>query len=125
MQSLELRTPSLQVLHVENCIDLEGFTVSAPRLEDLMFKAEQPLHIVDVHGHLSSVGTLKIQLYSHGNLDVDDNNDTSIHLLQCCWLTKCLEVSVEVLAVCRMYSCLVFSLFLLNSCARICTMDLI
>jgi hypothetical protein len=125
MQSLELRTPSLQVLHVENCIDLEGFTVSAPRLEDLMFKAEQPLHIVDVHGHLSSVGTLKIQLYSHGNLDGDDNNDTSIHLLQCCWLTKYLEVSVEVLAVCRMYSCLVFSLFLLNSCARICTMDLI
>ncbi|XP_021319324.1 putative FBD-associated F-box protein At5g56400 [Sorghum bicolor] len=32
MQSLELRTPSLRVLHVQLCSDLEGFTVSAPRV---------------------------------------------------------------------------------------------
>ncbi|KAG0527470.1 hypothetical protein BDA96_06G236300 [Sorghum bicolor] len=76
MQSLELRTPSLRVLHVQLCSDLEGFTVSAPRVR---------------------VGTLRIQLHSHGDYDGDDKNDTSVHLLQCCRLTKNLKVYLEVL----------------------------
>jgi len=85
-----------------------------------MFKeAEQSLRIVDIHDHLSSVGTLRIQLHSHGDYDGDDKNDTSVHLLQCCRLTKNLKVYLEVLEVCRMYSWLVFSFFLFffaNSC---------
>ncbi|CAD6259620.1 unnamed protein product [Miscanthus lutarioriparius] len=90
LQFLELRTPSLQVLHIEDSFDLNGFTVSAPRLENLRFCVQQPLHIDDVHGQLSSVGTLKIQMFSHGETDNEDRNDASIHLLQCCRLTRCL-----------------------------------
>ena len=106
MQSLELRTPSLRVLHVVHCYDLEVFTVSAPRIEDLMFWAQQPLRIDDVHNHLSRVGTLRIPFYSYG-----DRNYASIHLLQCCRSTRCLEVSLKEVEVCRMYSCPVFFLF--------------
>lgn len=95
VQFLELRTPSLRVLHVEKCSELNEFTVLAPRLEDLMFWVRQPLHIDDVHGHLSSVGTLKIQLFSHGIASYDINSG-SIHLVQCCRLTRCLEVSFRV-----------------------------
>jgi hypothetical protein len=102
VQFLELRTPSLRVIHVEKCSELNEFTVLAPRLEDLMFWVQQPLHIDDVHGHLSSVGTLKIQLFSHGMASYDINS-SSIHLVQCCRLTRCLEVSFRVVEVCRMH----------------------
>ncbi|XP_066347922.1 putative FBD-associated F-box protein At5g56400 [Miscanthus floridulus] len=55
MQSLELRTPSLRVLHVVHCYDLEVFTVSAPRIDDLMFWAQQPLRIDDINQMSGSV----------------------------------------------------------------------
>jgi hypothetical protein len=104
LQFLELRTPSLQVLHFEDSFDLNGFTVSAPRLENLRLCVQRPLHIDDVHDQLSSVGTLKIQMFSHGETDAEDRNDASIHVLQCCRLTRCLEVSFEIPKVCCMHS---------------------
>lgn len=97
VQILELKTPSLRVLHIEICVKLKVFTVSsAPRLEDLMVWVRQPLHIDDVQGHLSTVGTLKIQLLSRGSA-IYDRNAGSIHLLQCCRLTRCLEVTFWVI----------------------------
>jgi hypothetical protein len=75
LQFLELRTPSLRVLRVENCFDLDLFTVSAPRLENLiaMCLAKRPFRRIDVHGHLSSVETLKIQLFSRGGTETGYN----------------------------------------------------
>jgi hypothetical protein len=73
-----------------------------------MFWAQQPLRIDDVHSHLSRVGTLKIPFYSYS---YGDRNYASIHLLQCCRSTRCLEVSLKEVEVCRMYSCPVFSFF--------------
>ncbi|CAD6262292.1 unnamed protein product [Miscanthus lutarioriparius] len=101
LQFLELRTPSLRALCVENCFDLDLFMVSAPRLENLiaMCSAKRPFRRIDVHCHLSSVETLKIQLFSRGGTETgynEDVNDGSIHLLQCCRSTRCLEVSFKV-----------------------------
>ncbi|RLM75272.1 hypothetical protein C2845_PM15G22130 [Panicum miliaceum] len=93
---LELRTPSLRVIHVDGCFELEGLTVSAPRLEDLKFLVQRPLHI---DGDLSSVARLKIELSSHAYLHDDDDadeNDGSIRLLECCRVIRCLEVSLDV-----------------------------
>jgi hypothetical protein len=94
LQFLELRTPSLRVLDMESCCNtLEGVRISAPRLEDI--KLSGPLHI-DVDGDLlSSVGRLKIDLCSHGRLH-DDQNGGSIRLLECCRLTRCLEVCLRI-----------------------------
>ncbi|KAF8649999.1 hypothetical protein HU200_064161 [Digitaria exilis] len=71
MRFLELRTPSLKILHVTGCYSLVGLTVSAPRLEELEFLVQHHLHI-DTNG--------------------DDKNDSSIHLLECCRLIRCLQV---------------------------------
>ncbi|RLM74171.1 hypothetical protein C2845_PM15G22100 [Panicum miliaceum] len=95
LRFLELRTPSLRVLHVKQCYELEGLTVSAHRLEDIKFLVQHPLHI---DGDLSSVARLKIELCSshgHGYL-YDHINDGSIRLLECCRLIRCLEVSLQV-----------------------------
>jgi len=109
LQFLELSTPSLRALYVENCFDLDLFTVSAPRLENLiaMCLAKRPFRRIDVHCHLSSVETLKIQLFSRGGTETgynEDVNDGSIHLLQCCRSTRCLEVSFKVSEVRGMHS---------------------
>lgn len=105
LQFLELRTPSLQVLRIDSCFNLIVFTVSAPRLENLKFRIKRPLHIDDVHGQLSSVRTLNIQMFLRGEDDDDeDRNDGSIHLLQCCSLTRSLQVSFEIPKVCCMHS---------------------
>lgn len=108
LQFLELMTPALRFLHIESCFALNGFTViSAPKLEDLILCVQQPLRIDDVYGHLSSVRTLKILLYSYGHLlyeDITNRNYNGIHLLQRCRLTRCLEVSLKVAEVCRMHA---------------------
>ncbi|RLM73165.1 putative FBD-associated F-box protein [Panicum miliaceum] len=98
LRFLELRTSSLRVLQVNGCYGIEGLTVSAPRLEDLEFLVEYPLHI---DGDLSSVARLKIELCSHAYLD-DDKNDGSIRLLECCRLIRCLEVCLDVSKVCHL-----------------------
>jgi len=96
---LQLRTPSLRVLHVKGCYELEELTVSAPRLEDVKFLVRQPLHI---DGDLSSVARLEIELSSSQGYLGDDRNDGSIRLLECCSLIRCLEVSVDVPEVCHL-----------------------
>ncbi|KAG2623565.1 hypothetical protein PVAP13_3KG068200 [Panicum virgatum] len=78
MLFLQLRTPSLRVLHVKRCNELVELKVSAPRLEDIKFLVQNPLHI---DGYLH---------------DDDRNNDGSIRLLECCRLIRCLEICLEI-----------------------------
>nr|CAB3485758.1 unnamed protein product [Digitaria exilis] len=95
LRILELRTPSLRVLRIKECYQLEGLTISAPRLHDLEFVIQHPLHI-DKDVGLSSVERLKIQLmWSHGYL-FDGRNDGTIRLLDCCRLNRYLEVCLQV-----------------------------
>lgn len=91
LRLLELRTPSLRVL----CLDeLDGLAVSAPRLHNLTSRVRHPLRI-DKDDGLLSVIRLTIELKSHG-YQYDGTNDGAIRLLQCCRLTTHLEVHLQV-----------------------------
>ncbi|KAL6650762.1 hypothetical protein ACP70R_009687 [Stipagrostis hirtigluma subsp. patula] len=90
-RTLELSTPNLRLLRMEYCW-VETLRISAPRLENLVF-LDQPDRI-HIDSELPCVGSLKVELHSHGSDHDDDTNDDNIHLLQCCTKARCLEVSL-------------------------------
>ncbi|CAN6286371.1 unnamed protein product [Urochloa humidicola] len=63
MRSLELKTPSLRVLNIQDCDQLESLAASAPRLENLACRLN---HLVIIDGDFPSVSRLKLPFYSHG-----------------------------------------------------------
>lgn len=96
MRSLELRTPSLRVFHVDTCCD-EVLRVSAPRLEELaFFQRGYPPRRLEVDGDLTNVRNLKLYLSTRTlpcyEIDGDTNN---ILLLKHCSSVTCLEVTLE------------------------------
>ncbi|CAL4945126.1 unnamed protein product [Urochloa decumbens] len=93
MSLIELRTPSLRVLEVKECVDLEVLVVSAPMLEELMFLRNSYQVLID--GDLSSVGSLKIDLVAY---KPTDDHQSSVSLLQCCTSARCLDVSLQLTA---------------------------
>ncbi|CAL4936746.1 unnamed protein product [Urochloa decumbens] len=100
MESLELRAPNLRVLEVVCCDHLERITMSAARLEQLMFSHNNSLE--DGNGiqlDLPCVRRLQIDLVSHMLYDCDIN-DTSISFLKSCSSATCLVVDLEVPWVC-------------------------
>uniref|UniRef100_K4ALA8 F-box/LRR-repeat protein 15/At3g58940/PEG3-like LRR domain-containing protein n=1 Tax=Setaria italica TaxID=4555 RepID=K4ALA8_SETIT len=70
MSLIELRTPSLRVLEVKECMDLEVLVVSAPRLEELMFlensSQKEDVHNIDIIKgripHLDHVTSLNVHI---------------------------------------------------------------
>ncbi|CAN6172637.1 unnamed protein product [Urochloa humidicola] len=100
MKSLELRTPSLRVLHIDICC--HGLLrVSAPRLEELaFFQLGIPPPRLEVDGDLAHVQSLKLFLWAHRPSSVIDNN-TNILLLKQCSSVTCLDVNLEGPKVCR------------------------
>ncbi|CAL5030040.1 unnamed protein product [Urochloa decumbens] len=108
--AVRLRTPSLRVLRVVDC-DLDRLTLSAPRLEELLFFGGQPqLYDIDIVGELSCVRSLKLQLMSHaphgeGDHDDDDEdmdnvdydiNRVSTRLLNFCTAATCLDIDLYI-----------------------------
>nr|TKV90513.1 hypothetical protein SEVIR_9G034200v2 [Setaria viridis] len=93
MSLIELRTPSLRVLEVKECMDLEVLVVSAPRLEELMFLENSSQVLID--GDLSSVGRLKLDLYAHRPTD---DHESNVSLLQRCTSARFLDVSLKLTA---------------------------
>ena len=92
--SLELTTPSLRVLCIEGCDDLELLAASAtPRLEKLTCKRNHPLLIID--RELPPVSRLKVGLHSHGHAYSGDSNYGSIKLLQNCSSASCLSLDLR------------------------------
>ncbi|CAL5030053.1 unnamed protein product [Urochloa decumbens] len=98
LAQLELKTPILQVLRIEqglyDCIPT--LTICSPKLEEITFFEYQPKHINVVDGELSCVRRLKVHLYSHA-IDEDYNyynNNAIICLLRCCTSVTHLEVSL-------------------------------
>ncbi|KAL6636644.1 hypothetical protein ACP70R_024216 [Stipagrostis hirtigluma subsp. patula] len=92
LYSMELRTPNLRVLHVQNCMNLSALTVSAPRLGELTLSLWRTV----VHGDLSSVWSLSIMVHSWFPVDkytVKDEED-SIYLLQRCSSARSLTVTL-------------------------------
>ncbi|KAL6636654.1 hypothetical protein ACP70R_024226 [Stipagrostis hirtigluma subsp. patula] len=82
MTALELRTPNLLDLKVNECEELKVLTVvSAPMLEDLVC-LRNCWHL-DIRGDLSSVRRLRVNLTSHGLSDYDIN-DTEISIIRRC-----------------------------------------
>ncbi|RLN16766.1 hypothetical protein C2845_PM02G43280 [Panicum miliaceum] len=81
LTSLELRTPGLLDLVVQECDDLETLTVLAPKLKELACASDPSL--VAIHGGLPCVSRLKVDLCSHGYYD-DGTDDASVSLLQRC-----------------------------------------
>ncbi|XP_039841552.1 uncharacterized protein LOC120701803 [Panicum virgatum] len=124
VRSLELRTPSLRVLHIDICSH-EQLRVSAPRLEEAtFFQRSCPPPRLEVDGDLAHVRSLKLYLmahrppdsYSDSDSDSDSNsdsdeaendtntlhvNDTSILLLKHCSSLTCLDVILGGRKVCK------------------------
>ncbi|CAN6308725.1 unnamed protein product [Urochloa humidicola] len=105
MTSLELRTPSLRVLCIRYCHDLESFTALVPRLEKLRCQRNRSLTI---NQDFPFVSSLKLDLYSHrhadGNHNIYGNINHSIYgnicLLQRCDSASCLSVDLYIPTVC-------------------------
>ncbi|CAN6240897.1 unnamed protein product [Urochloa humidicola] len=96
LDQLELKTPILQVLRIEqglyDCIPT--LRICSPKLEEINFCQYQPKHI-HVDSELSCVRRLMFHLYSHALYeDYYDyyNNDASIRLLRCSTSLTHLEV---------------------------------
>jgi hypothetical protein len=110
--TLKLKTPSLRILHVDDYDYIETLVgISAPKLEEISFLPNQPGHI-EVDGELPCVGSLKVELWSHGYKD--DINGGSIRLLRCRTSLTCLEVSLQVATVCIQSTALM--IWLATSC---------
>ncbi|KAL6651374.1 hypothetical protein ACP70R_010299 [Stipagrostis hirtigluma subsp. patula] len=89
--TLELKTPSLRVLHMKDYW-ISKLTISAPRLEELMFLESRFRHI-DIDGELSCVRILKVQLadYDHS----PNITNAGLGVLRRCTSVRCLEVSLR------------------------------
>ncbi|OEL32762.1 hypothetical protein BAE44_0006218 [Dichanthelium oligosanthes] len=96
MRSLELRTPSLRVLHIDICCR-EMLRVSAPRLEELtFFQLGPPPLRLEVDGELAHIPSLKLFLRAHRpSGSGETENDTNILLLKHCSSVTCLAVTLE------------------------------
>jgi hypothetical protein len=98
VMSLELRTPSLRVLHMDDCCH-KVLSLSAPRLEEftLSFRLGcQPPRLLQVDGGLPRVLSLKLHVWSHRsrNFNYGQHNDGSVLLLNHCTSLTCLEVTL-------------------------------
>ncbi|CAL5051214.1 unnamed protein product [Urochloa decumbens] len=102
VRSLELRAPSLRVLHIDICCH-ELLRVSAPRLEELaFFQLGVPPSRLVVDGDLAHVQSLKLFLKAHRPSRYGETeNDTSILLLKQCSSVTCLGVNLEGPKVCE------------------------
>ncbi|CAL5030050.1 unnamed protein product [Urochloa decumbens] len=112
LYALRLTTPSLRVLRMVNSY-LDDLTLSAPRLEELLFFDSQPISNFDVDGELSCVRSLKFELMSHephgdGGQDYDDEdidnvdydiNRVGIRLLNFCTAATCLDIDLYIAKV--------------------------
>ncbi|CAN6190815.1 unnamed protein product [Urochloa humidicola] len=100
MRSLELRAPSLRVLHIDICC--HGLLrVLAPRLEELAFFQQGiPPSRLEVDGDLGHVQSLKLFLMAHRYSGMTEN-DTNILLLKQCSSVTCLDVNLEGPKVCN------------------------
>ncbi|KAL6636648.1 hypothetical protein ACP70R_024220 [Stipagrostis hirtigluma subsp. patula] len=94
LEKLELRTPKLQVLQIEFCMHLKVLMVSAPRLEELSF-LDNPSNVY-FHGDLPCVRSLKFEILSHGALDDDGFDGTTVSLLKRCTSARDLVVVLDV-----------------------------
>ncbi|GJM97067.1 hypothetical protein PR202_ga13965 [Eleusine coracana subsp. coracana] len=93
MESLELRTPNLLDLQVEECEKLTTLTVSATRLEKLACLRNS--WELDVCGDFPSVWRLNVLLCSH-LFSYDSINETDICLLQRCSSATDIRVDLEI-----------------------------
>ena len=94
MGSLELTTPSLRVLRIDGCKELESLAASAtPRLEKLACQRNH--HLLSIDRELPSVSRLKVGLHSHGHAYSGDSNYGSIKLLQNCSSASCLSLDLR------------------------------
>jgi hypothetical protein len=100
MELLELTTPKLLYLKINECGDLKSLTVSAPGLKELTYSPNRGL----IHGPLPCVWRLKIDLITHKG--VDDNDDDDENSSNICLLKRrssslrCLLVHLYVPWVC-------------------------
>ncbi|CAL5046170.1 unnamed protein product [Urochloa decumbens] len=99
--SLELKTPSLRIFHIDTCYSCDNngvLRVSAPRLEELaFFQRGCPPGLLEVDGDLSCMRSLKICLWSHARVSgygQAQNNVNMLLLKQCSSLT-CLDVTLK------------------------------
>ena len=87
MGSLELTTPSLRVLRIDGCKELESLAASAtPRLEKLACQRNH--HLLSIDRELPSVSRLKVDLYAYSGY-------RSIKLLQNCSSATCLSLELH------------------------------
>ncbi|KAG2609585.1 hypothetical protein PVAP13_4KG051300 [Panicum virgatum] len=100
MMSLELSTPGLRILHIDDCY-LEVLSLSAPRLEQAALFFGQgsgwPLRLFQVDGDLPCLLSLKICMWAYRALDfhcIGEQNDCYTLLLKHCSLRTRLEVTL-------------------------------
>ena len=117
MELLELRTPKLLYLEIDECYH-ESLRVSAPRLEDLTYVCNRAF----IHGPLPRVWRLKIDLLTHmedededEDEDDDGSNSSSICLLKrCSSSVRCLLVHPLLVPSLRIYLVRLRHLFALS-----------
>ncbi|XP_072149493.1 uncharacterized protein [Setaria viridis] len=98
VMSLELRTPSLRVLHMAECPH-RVLSLSAPRLEEFAssFRLCGPPRLLQVDGGLPRVLSLKLCVWSHRGRTFQwgQHNDGFVLLLKHCSSLTCLEVTLS------------------------------
>ncbi|CAN6165008.1 unnamed protein product [Urochloa humidicola] len=105
VMSLELRTPSLRILRMDECCH-EMLSLSAPRLEEfaLFFRLGcQPPRLLQVDGDLPRMMSLKLCMWSHRGRTHHwgEHNDGCVLLLKRCSSLTCLEVTLDGPKVCK------------------------
>nr|CAB3467103.1 unnamed protein product [Digitaria exilis] len=100
IMSMELRTPSLRVLHVDRCHNEVLSLLAAPRLEQVAVfsrpEPRRPLGLLRIDGDLPRVHSLKLCMWSHRHhrFHGGEQNDSCVLLMKRCSLLKCLEVTL-------------------------------
>ncbi|CAN6229552.1 unnamed protein product [Urochloa humidicola] len=95
--ALILRTPSLRVLRMVNCyLDGHELTLSAPKLEELLFFGGMPVSDFDIDGELSCVRSLKVELISCAPGGDGALNRLAIRLLNFCTSATCLDIDLYI-----------------------------
>ncbi|CAL5051206.1 unnamed protein product [Urochloa decumbens] len=98
VMSLELRTPSLRVLRMDECCH-EVLSLSAPRLEEfaLFFRLGCQPHRLLFDGDLPRMASLNLCIWSHRGRTFHwgEHNDGCVLLLKRCSALTCLEVTLD------------------------------
>jgi hypothetical protein len=127
MELLELRTPKLLHLEINECDHLESLRVSAPGLKELTYIGNTAF----IHDPLPCLRRLKIDLFAHMGVDDDeedeeeDPNSSNICLLnRCSSSIRCLLVHLYVPRV-RIYLVRLRLLFALCVSYSFCSLALL